>query len=81
MNIDFIRGITAHLTASIAIVGGLGALILMTSDGTVSSDVGVPAIVGIVTGALGFLFGSETSKQAAKQARSDLAAGSDPGKP
>ena len=74
MNIDFVRGITAHLTAAIVILIGLSALVWLTANGTVPSDVGVPAIVGIVTGAAGFLFGAEVSKQAAKQARSDLLA-------
>lgn len=72
MNIDFIRGITAHLTAAFVIVAGLGSLIWLTANGTVESNVGVPAIVGIVGGAIGFLFGAEISKQASKQTERNM---------
>ncbi len=72
MNIDFIRGLTAHITAAVVVLLGLVALIWLTADGTVDPTVGVPAIVAIIAGAAGFLFGAETAKQAAKQARADL---------
>lgn len=72
MNIDFIRGLTAHITAAIVVLLGLVALVWLTANGTVDPTVGVPAIVAIIAGAAGFLFGAETAKQAAKQARSDL---------
>ena len=72
LNIDFWRGITAHVTAAFIAVVGLSSLIWLTANGTVDPTVGVPAIVGIIAGATGFLFGAETAKQAAKQARSDL---------
>ena len=72
MNIDFIRGITAHITAAVVVLLGLASLIWLTANATVDPTVGVPAIVAIIAGAAGFLFGSETAKQAAKQARSDL---------
>jgi hypothetical protein len=72
LNIDLVRGLTAHLTAAVAIIGGGGSLVVMTASGTVAPEVGVPAIVAIVSAAAGFLFGAETAKQAAKQAKSDL---------
>ena len=72
MNIDLVRGLTSHLTSAIVILGGGGALVVMTAGGTVAPEVGVPAIVAIVSGAAGFLWGSETAKQAAKQAKADL---------
>lgn len=72
MNIDLIRGLSAHLTAATVIIGGGGSLVAMTASGTVAPEVGVPAIVAIVSAAAGFLFGAETAKQAAKQTKSDL---------
>lgn len=72
MNIDFIRGVLSHGTAALVVLVGLGALVWMTANGTIPDEVGVPAIVGIVTGAAGFMFGSETSKQASKQAERNI---------
>lgn len=72
MNIDLIRGLTAHLTAALVVLVGMAALIVLTANGTVKPEVGVPAIVAIIAGGTGFLFGAETAKQAAKQARSDI---------
>lgn len=72
MNIDFIRGITAHLTAAVVVIGGMASLIVLTANGTVEATVGVPAIVAIIAGGTGFLFGAETAKQAAKQAERNI---------
>mgnify|MGYP000956302920 CR=1 FL=1 len=72
MNIDFVRGLTAHITAAVVVMLGLSALIWLTANGTVDPTVGVPAIVAIIAGAAGFLFGSETAKQAAKQAERNI---------
>lgn len=77
MNIDFIRGITAHITAAFAVIVGMLSLIWLTANGTVDPTVGVPAIVAIIAGATGFLFGAETAKQAAKQAKADLLTNTD----
>jgi hypothetical protein len=74
MSIDLIRGIASHLTAMVVVIGGTAALVWMTGTGTVEPAVGVPAIVGIVAGGAGFLFGAEISKQASNQTRSDLMA-------
>lgn len=72
MNIDFIRGVTAHFTAAFIVVVGLLALIWLTADGTVDPTVGVPAIVAIIAGATGFLFGAEVAKQASKQTERNI---------
>ena len=49
-------------------VGSVG----IRADGTVDPTVGVPAIVAIIAGATGFLFGAEVAKQAAKQAEKNI---------
>ncbi len=72
MNIDFIRGLTAHVTAAFVVVAGLLSLIWLTANGTVDPTVGVPAIVAIIAGAAGFMFGSESAKQGAKQAERNI---------
>lgn len=72
MNIDTIRGLNAHLTASIVVLAGLLSIIWMTAIGTIPPDVGLPAIVAIVSGAAGFVWGSETSKQASKEAARNI---------
>lgn len=72
MSIDLIRGLTAYVTAAAAVILGLASLIWLTANGTVDATVGVPAIVAIIAGASGFLFGAEVSKQAAKQAERNI---------
>lgn len=72
MNIDLIRGLNAHLTGSIVVLVGLASIIWMTASGTIPPDVGLPAIVAIVSGAAGFVWGSETSKQASKQTERNI---------
>lgn len=72
MNIDTIRGLTAYVVAGFVVVVGMASLIVLTAIGTVDPTVGVPAVVAIISGAAGFLFGAEVSKQASKQSRSDL---------
>lgn len=72
MNIDFIRGVLTHATAAIVIIGGLASVVVLTANGVFPADAGLPAIAAIIAGAGGFMWGSETAKQAAKQARSDL---------
>lgn len=72
MNIDFVRGVSAHLTASLVVLLGLGSLIWLTSNGTVEATVGVPAIVAIIAGAAGFIWGSETAKQASKETERNI---------
>ncbi len=72
MNIDFIRGVTAHLTAAFVVVGGLIAIIWLTAAGIFPADAGLPAIAAIIAGAAGFMWGAETSKQAAKQAERNI---------
>lgn len=72
MNIDMIRGVTAYVTAALAVLVGLASLIWLTANGTVEATVGVPAIVAIIAGASGFLFGAEVSKQASKQAERNI---------
>ena len=68
MNIDTIRGLTAYVVAGFVVVVGMASLIVLTAIGTVD----LPAVVAIISGAAGFLFGAEVSKQASKQSRSDL---------
>ena len=72
MNIDFIRGATAHFVAAFVVVGGLVSIVWLTATGTFPADAGLPAIAAIIAGAAGFMWGAETSKQAAKQTRNDL---------
>lgn len=72
MNIDFIRGVTAHATASIVVLGGLASIVGLTATGTFPADAGLPAIAAIVAGAGGFIWGSETAKQASKQTERDI---------
>ncbi len=72
MNIDLVRGLTSHLTAAIIIIGGSASIVFLTATKVFPADAGLPAIAAIVAGAAGFMWGSETAKQAAKQAKSDL---------
>lgn len=75
MNIDFIRGVTAHLTAAFVVVGGLVAIVWLTATGTFPADAGLPAIAAIIAGAAGFMWGAEVAKQSAKQAEKNIAQG------
>lgn len=72
MNIDFIRGITSHLTAAVVVVGGLASIVVLTANGTFPADAGLPAIAAIIAGAAGFMWGAEVAKQAAKQAERNI---------
>lgn len=72
MNIDMIRGVLAYVTAAIAYLIGLVALIWMMLTGTVPVDTGLPALIGLVGGPATFLFAAEVSKQAAKQAERNI---------
>jgi hypothetical protein len=75
MNIDLFRGVVTHATAALVILIGLASLVWLTANGTISSDVGVPAVVAIVTVAGGFLFQAEVSKQAQKAAQQSFTQG------
>jgi hypothetical protein len=72
VNIDFIRGVTAHLTAAVVVLGGLAAIVILTANGTFPADAGLPAIAAIIAGAAGFIWGAEVAKQAANQTRRDI---------
>jgi multisubunit Na+/H+ antiporter MnhB subunit len=71
-NIDFIRGVVTLVTGAAVVLITLVSLIVMIFTGKVAPDVGVPAIVAIGTVAGGFLWASETAKQASKQTRADI---------
>jgi hypothetical protein len=72
VNIDLVRGLTSHLTAAFIIIGGSASIVFLTATKVFPADAGLPAIAAIVAGAAGFMWGSESAKQAAKQAKSDL---------
>lgn len=72
MNIDFVRGVTAHLTAAAVLLIIVIAIVLMMAWGVISAEVGITPLVGIAGVAGGFMWGSEANKQGQKQARADL---------
>ncbi len=72
MNIDTIRGLSAYLVAALVVLIGLVALIWLTASKTIDPTIGVPLIASIIAGAAGFLFGSESTKQGAKQAERNI---------
>ena len=62
MNIDMIRGVLAYVTAAIAYLIGLIALIWMMLTGTVPVDTGLPALIGLVGGPATFLFAANVTQ-------------------
>ena len=72
MNIDFIRGTTAHVVAAVVVVSIVVGILMMMFLGIVKPEVGLTPLVGMAGMAGGFMWNAESNKQGAKQAERNI---------